>query len=94
MRLFGQFQALPDAAGSNLFAVNRRMTGGGLSGIPDLRLGSNLISDVSLARKDGTYEQLQRWNTMRPNDTIIIRPDALGGSYVVPRTTIPVVRKP
>ncbi|MDR7332981.1 hypothetical protein [Roseateles asaccharophilus] len=94
LRQFGNVEKLPDAAGSNLFAVNRRISGGGLAGIPDLRIGGNLISDVSLAPKNGTYEQLQRWNAIRPNDTLIIRPDAMGGAYVVPRSTIPRINKP
>jgi hypothetical protein len=88
LRAFGAGQGLPDASSPDLFAVNRRVSGQGLIGVPDLRLGTNLISDVSLTPKDGLTEQLQRWNLIRPNDTLIIRPEQLGGSYVVPRSTI------
>jgi hypothetical protein len=90
LREFGRRNGLPDSSASNVFAVNRQLREQGLVGIPDLRLGRNLFSDVTLGRKDGTTEQLQRWNQMRPNDTVIIRPANLGGSYVVPRaTTLP-----
>ncbi len=92
LRTFGSAQGLPDSSASNVFAVNRQMRGQSLVGIPDLRLGYNLLSDVSLARKDSNTAQLQRWNLIRPNDTIIIRPDQLGGAYVVPRATIPAPR--
>jgi hypothetical protein len=88
LRDFGRLNGLPDSSASNVFAVNRQLREQGLVGIPDLRLGRNLFSDVTLGRKDGTTEQLQRWNQMRPNDTVIVRPDKLGGSYVVPRATI------
>ena len=90
LRAFGASQGLPDSSVSNLFAVNRLIRGAGLAGIPDLRTGANQISDVTLSRKDGTYDQLRRWNAIVPNDTIIIRPEGMpgGGSYVVPRATI------
>ena len=94
LRRFGAVEQLPDAAGSAVFAVNRRITGEGLIGIPDLLIGRNQISDVSLAPKNGTYEQLQRWNAIRASDMLIVRPDALGGAYVVPRSTIPPIVKP
>ena len=90
LRAFGASQGLPDSSVSNLFAVNRLIRGAGLAGIPDLRTGTNTISDVTLSPKDGTYDQLRRWNAMVPNDTVIIRPEGMpgGGSYVVPRRTI------
>jgi hypothetical protein len=94
LRRFGTVEQLPDAAGSAVFAVNRRITGEGLTGIPDLLIGRNQISDVSLAPKNGSYEQLQRWNAIRAGDMLIVRPDALGGAYVVPRSTIPPILKP
>jgi hypothetical protein len=62
--------------------------GSNSAGIPDLKLGIALLSDVSLVRKDGLTDQLRRWNTIVANDTVIVRPDQLGGSYVVPRTSI------
>lgn len=90
LRRFGQLEGLPDSSASNVFAVNRAVRGNDLMGVPDLRLGTNRISDVSLAAKNGDYEQLQRWNTIRTNDTIIVRPESMpgGGSYVVPRSSI------
>jgi hypothetical protein len=88
LRDFGVREGLPDSSASNLFAVNRLIRGGGYSGIPDLRLGNNLISDVSLTHKNGDTEQLRNWNVIRPNDTVIIRPTDLGGPYVIPRSTI------
>jgi hypothetical protein len=94
LRAWGVGQGIPDSSASNVFAVNRQIRGQGLVGIPDLRLGSNLLSDVTLSPKNSTTEQLQRWNQIRPNDTLIIRPDQLGGSYVVPRNTIPAPRVP
>jgi hypothetical protein len=63
-------------------------------GIPDLRLGNALLSDVTLSPKTGYTEQLRRWNVIMPNDTIIIRPEQLGGAYVVPRNTIQPVSPP
>lgn len=96
LRDFGKEQGLPDSAGSNLYAVNRMIRGEGLAGIPDLLIGRNLMSDVSLASKNGNYDQLRRWNTILPNDTIIMRPIGMpgGGAYVVPRTTISPVIQP
>lgn len=88
LRSFARSQGLPDSGASNVFAVNRQVRGSGMVGIPDLRLGTNLMSDVTLAHKDGLTDQLRRWNVIRPNDTLIIRPSQLGGSYVVPRSTI------
>jgi hypothetical protein len=82
---------MPDSSASNVFAVNRQIRGQDMIGIPDLRLGSNTISDVSLTPKNGLTDQLRRWNVIRPNDTIIIRPTNMpggGGAYVVPRSTI------
>ena len=88
LRDFGKVEGIVDSRASNLFAVNRYIRGAGLVGIPDLRLGSGLFSDVTLSPKDGLTDQLRRWNVITPNDTIIIRPDQLGGAYVVPRSTI------
>jgi len=88
LRRFGTSEGIPDSGASSTFAVNRQIRGADLIGIPDLRLGQGLLSDVTLSPKDGFTDQLRRWNTIRPNDTVIIRPDQLGGSYVVPRSTI------
>jgi hypothetical protein len=88
LRRYGTTEGLPDSGASNLYAVNRQLRSGGMIGVPDLRIGNNLFSDTTLARKDGTTDQLRRWNEMRPNDTLIIRPSQIGGSYVVPRSTI------
>jgi hypothetical protein len=88
LRRFGVAEGIPDSTASNIFAVNRYIRGNDMIGIPDLRMGSGLLSDVSLARKDGYTDQLRRWNVILPNNTLIIRPDQLGGSYVVPRGSI------
>jgi hypothetical protein len=88
LRRFGVAEGIPDSNASNIFAVNRYIRGSNMIGIPDLRIGAGLLSDVSLARKDGYTDQLRRWNVILPNDTLIIRPDQLGGSYVVPRGSI------
>jgi hypothetical protein len=96
LRAFGSAEGMPDSSTTNTFAVNRQLRGNGQIGVPDLRIGANQISDVSLAPKNGTYEQLQRWNFIRPSDIIIVRPEGMlgGGSYVVPRTTIAPLKKP
>ena len=88
LRRFGVAEGITDSRFSNSFAVNRYIRGGGFVGIPDLRLGVGLLSDVSLAPKDGYTDQLRRWNVIISNDTVIVRPDQLGGAYVVPRSTI------
>jgi hypothetical protein len=88
---------VPDSSASNVFAVNRQIRGQDMIGIPDLHLGSNTISDVSLTPKNGLTDELRRWNVIRPNDTVIIWPTNMpggGGAYVVPRTTIAPVRTP
>jgi hypothetical protein len=92
LRAFGAAEGITDSNASNTFAVNRYIRGNGMIGIPDLRIGAGLLSDVTLSGKDGYTSQLRSWNVIIPNDTVIIRPDQLGGSYVVPRYTIrPVV---
>lgn len=58
LRRFGVAEAITDSRFSNSFAVNRYIRGGGFVGIPDLRLGVGLLSDVSLAPKDGYTDQL------------------------------------
>jgi hypothetical protein len=88
LREFGRVESLNDARSSNTFAVNRYIQNSGLIGVPDLRLGAGLLSDVTLASKDGYTEQLRRWNYMIPNDTLVVRPTQLGGAYVVQRSTI------
>jgi hypothetical protein len=91
LRAFGRAEGMPDSSASNVFAVNRQMRGQDMIGYPDLRLGANTISDVSLTPKDGRTDQLRRWNVIRTNDTIIMRPTNMpggGGAYVVPRSTI------
>jgi hypothetical protein len=88
LREFGRAEGLTDSRASNLFAVNRYIQNKDMVGIPDLRLGLGLLSDVSLSPKNGLTDQLRRWNAIVPNDTIIIRPAQMGGSYVVPRATI------
>ena len=88
LRDFGAAEGIADSRISNSFAVNRYIRGSGLVGIPDLRLGTGLLSDVTLSPKDGYTDQLRRWNVIIPNDTVIMRPDQLGGAYVVPRSTI------
>lgn len=91
LRYFGTTEGIPDSSASNVFAVNRVIRGQGLVGIPDLRVGSNLILALSLAPKDGSYEQLQRWRTAMANTTVIVRPSTMpgGGAYVVRRAAIP-----
>jgi hypothetical protein len=88
LRELGRQEGLPDSSASNVFAVNRRITGQGIVGYPDLRIGANTISDVSLTAKNATTEQLRRWNTITLGDYLIVRPSQLGGSYVVPGSTV------
>ena len=88
LRRFGAAEGVVDSRVSDTFAVNRYIRGSGLVGIPDLRVGSGLLSDVTLSPKDGYTYQLRSWNVIIPNDTVIVRPDQLGGAYVVPRSTI------
>jgi hypothetical protein len=56
---------MPDSSANNVFAVNRQIRGQDMIGIPDLRLGTNTISDVSLTPKNGLTDQLRRWNFIR-----------------------------
>jgi ribosome-binding protein aMBF1 (putative translation factor) len=87
LRLFGKDEGLVDSRASSIFAVNRYIQSNGIVGIPDLRLGAALLSDVTLANKTGYTEQLRRWNVIIPNDTVIVRPVQVGGSYVIQRST-------
>jgi hypothetical protein len=60
LRQLGRQEGLPDSSASNVFAVNRRISGQGEIGYPDLRVGANTISDVSLSAKNATTELLCR----------------------------------
>ena len=85
---FGKYEQLSSGIGSTLYSVNRQIRGNGWIGVPDLLLGKNLYSDTTIARKNGTTDQLQRWQGIRPGDVLIVRPDQLGGSYLVLRSSI------
>ncbi|WP_420998321.1 hypothetical protein ACKI2N_031945 [Cupriavidus sp. 30B13] len=98
LRGFAKVEGLSDSAASNIWAVNRRLKSEIMPGwgIPDSRLGYNMYADTTLAMKGPYTEQIQKWNSLRPGYTIIIRPSALPGpiegtrgSYVIPRPAIP-----
>ncbi len=93
LRFFARAEDINDSMASNLWGVNRSIRSDQVDGrgIPDNRLGYNLLADTSLSPKDGNTEQLRRWNTIRPGaNYIVIRPSTMpgGGAYVVPNTTI------
>jgi hypothetical protein len=85
-----------DTQGSQLMAINRRITGAdGRYGIPDLRLGNNLLVDYTLANKDQYTRQIRsRENILPPTDVLIIRPTERGGSYVIPPSALPKPKPP
>lgn len=89
LRGFARAEGINDNSTSNIWAINRRITGEYGAGIPDNRLGFNLYSDTTLARKGPWTEQIQKWNWNRPGINLIIRPTDLGGAYVIPRGSIP-----
>lgn len=74
---------------SQIAAVNRRLTSPETSqyGIPDMRLGRNLYMDTTIAFKNPLTPQLRVWHSIYEGHYMIIRPEALGGSYAVPPET-------
>jgi hypothetical protein len=90
LRGFAIAEGINDSALSNIWAINRRIKSNSVAGygVPDGRIGLNLYHDTTLARKNGYTEQIQKWNTIRQGNFIIIRPSDLGGPYVLPRTSI------
>lgn len=91
LRDMARAEGINDGGPSKIWAINRRIKIDTVPGygIPDNRIGYNLFADTSLSRKTAEWEQVQRWNTIRPGHTIIVRPTQIGGSYVIPRTQIP-----
>lgn len=75
---------------SRIAAVNRHLItpDSDKYGIPDLRLGNNLYLDSTLAFKSPNTLQIRRWHSIREGHYMIIRPDALGGSYAIPARNI------
>jgi hypothetical protein len=94
LRAFAVSEGLPDSVGSNLYAVNRRLTGPDGYGVPDSMLGKNLVYETTLAQKNGSTPQVQNWNSIRNVDVLIVRPSQLGGSYVIPKNTIGRIVRP
>jgi hypothetical protein len=96
MRAFALAEGIPDNQGSQFMAVNRRITGAnGTYGIPDLRLGNNLLVDYTLANKTPYSSQIRSWANIQPlTGVLIVRPTAYGGSYVIPPITIPKPKPP
>lgn len=96
LRRMARIEGINDSGPSKIWAINRRIKIDTVPGhgVPDNRIGYNLFADTTLARKSADSEQLQRWNTIRPGHNVIIRPTQIGGSYVVPRTQIPVYISP
>jgi hypothetical protein len=93
LRLAARIEGITDTGPSRIMAINRQIKVNvdavPVSGIPDNRVGFNLFADTTLARKSSSWEQIQKWNTIRPGHTVIIRPTQIGGSYVIPRSQIP-----
>lgn len=91
LRVRARSEGINESSPSKIWAINRRIKIDTVSGhgIPDNRIGHNLYSDTTLARKSSDWEQIQRWNTIRPGHTIIVRPTQIGGSYVIPRPQVP-----
>jgi hypothetical protein len=98
LRDFYRSEGLSESYVSSHVAVNRKISNGLLSGIPDLRLGSNLLSDSTLANKSAETEQIRRWLGIKPNAyTVVVRPsfpifpNYKPGSWVIsPRSVIPI----
>lgn len=90
MRNFARSEGLSESGQSTLFAVNRYLkeVEAPFRGQPDIRIGRNLYSDTTLALKHGGTEQIMRWQQIRAGNYMIIRPSALGGSYVIPPSSI------
>jgi hypothetical protein len=94
LRDFGRAEGINDSSASNLWAINRRITGELGIGVPDNRLGLNLYADTTLARKNAYTPQLRMWNDIQSGNFLMIRPSALGGPYVIPRAQIPTLPRP
>nr|WP_314538326.1 hypothetical protein [uncultured Ottowia sp.] len=75
---------------SQIAAVNRRLVSPDSDryGIPDLRLGRNLYQDTTIAFKNPRTQQIRMWHSINEGNYMIIRPDALGGSYAIPGRNI------
>ncbi|MFX5408402.1 hypothetical protein ABTD46_17915, partial [Acinetobacter baumannii] len=86
LRNFAKRQGISENNKSYIWAVNRRMKDPITQefGIPDNRVGMNLYLDTTIALKSHATPQLQKWNQIRPGNTIIIRPTQIGGSYGIP----------
>jgi len=101
LRSFAKAEGINESSASNLWAINRRLSSDLVEGygLPDNRLGMNLYADTSLARKTGSFEQIMRWNAIRPaSAVVVIRPTQMGGSWVIPSSSIlpykPITAKP
>ncbi|WP_447500680.1 LysM peptidoglycan-binding domain-containing protein, partial [Acinetobacter oleivorans] len=86
LRFFAKSEGISENSKSYIWAVNRRMKDPITQefGIPDNRVGMNLYLDTTIALKSHATPQLQKWNQIRPGNTIIIRPTQIGGSYGIP----------
>ncbi|WP_093351647.1 LysM peptidoglycan-binding domain-containing protein [Variovorax sp. PDC80] len=96
LRSMARAEEINDTGTSKLWAINRRISSALVNGygIPDNRLGMNLYADTTLARKSADTEQIMKWNEIRPGSYLIMRPTALGGSYVIPRAAVPPPPRP
>ncbi len=75
-----------ESQSSQIAAINRYITSPDSDryGIPDARLGENFYLDSTLAFKNPNTRQIRQWHSIREGHYMIIRPDALGGSYAIP----------
>lgn len=75
-----------ESQSSQIAAINRYLTSPDSDryGIPDARLGENFYLDSTLAFKNPNTRQIRQWHSIREGHYMIIRPDALGGSYAIP----------
>jgi hypothetical protein len=96
LRKFASSEGIVENRFNAQFAVNRMIFDPTIGkAFPDTRLGNNLFYDTTISPKSfigPSAEQLLRWNDMRGGYFLMIRPDAFGGSYVLPRSTLPAVR--
>jgi hypothetical protein len=94
LRGMAKAEGINDSSMSNLWAINRQIKDGFDIGYPDNRLGRNMYSDTTLARKTSDTEQLINWNNIRSGHFVMIRPTQLGGAYVIPRSMFAPQLKP
>lgn len=90
LRAFAQKEGLHESGQSKIFAVNRYLREPEVAGRgqPDVRSGYNLYIDTTLALKHGETEQIMNWHRIKPGHFLMIIPNQIGGSYVIPPSSV------